>query len=152
MYHWDLPQSLQNLGGFANPLIVDYFKDFANVLYTNFGDRVKRWITFNEPFKFCTEGYGIGTFAPAVKYPGVADYLCAHHVLLSHASAYRLYQKKYFKNQQGKVGMSLNTRFFYPKDDSVDKCLVNRVMEYEVWQTKMFFRMIFREFSSSGGS
>ena len=69
MYHWDLPQSLQNLGGFANSLVIDYFKEFANVLYANFGDRVKQWITFNEPFKFCIDGYGTGTFAPAVKSP-----------------------------------------------------------------------------------
>jgi beta-glucosidase/6-phospho-beta-glucosidase/beta-galactosidase len=132
MFHWDLPQFIQDLGGFSNRLLVDYFRHYADVLYSHFGDRVKRWITFNEPFNFCIEGYGIGTMAPGVKQSGVADYLCSHHTLLSHAAAYQLYQEKYVKVQKGQVGISLNARFLYPKDKSVDESLINRVMEYRV--------------------
>lgn len=56
MYHWDLPQYLQNLGGFTNELITKYFKSYADVLFNRFGDRVKHWITFNEPPVFCISG------------------------------------------------------------------------------------------------
>jgi beta-glucosidase/6-phospho-beta-glucosidase/beta-galactosidase len=132
MYHWDLPQFIQDLGGFTNPLLVDYFRHFADVLFSHFGDRVKRWITFNEPFNFCVDGYGTGTHAPAIKQPGVADYLCGHNMLLSHAAAYQLYRQKYFEGQKGEIGISLNARFHYPKDASVDERLINRVMEYRV--------------------
>jgi beta-glucosidase/6-phospho-beta-glucosidase/beta-galactosidase len=52
----DLPQYIQDLGGWTNPLIVDYFREFADVLFEHYGDRVKRWITVNEPSVFCGEG------------------------------------------------------------------------------------------------
>lgn len=49
MYHWDQPQALQSFGGFTNPLFVDYFETYADVLFKHFGDKVKKWGTFNEP-------------------------------------------------------------------------------------------------------
>lgn len=58
MYHYDLPQKLQLIGGFTNPIIVDYFKAYANLLFERFGDRVKYWITFNQPADICLDGYG----------------------------------------------------------------------------------------------
>lgn len=132
MYHWDLPEFIQDLGGFTNPLLVDYFKTFANVLYENFGNRVKKWITFNEPFNFCIDGYGTGINAPGINASGVGEYLCAHYMLQAHAAAYHLYKEKYFEAQQGQVGISLNSRFHYPEDESVANDLAERVQEYRV--------------------
>jgi beta-glucosidase/6-phospho-beta-glucosidase/beta-galactosidase len=60
IFHWDLPRWLNDLGGLANPLFVDYFNIFADVLFKNFGSKVKTWITINEPYNFCVIGYGQG--------------------------------------------------------------------------------------------
>ncbi|PSN50030.1 Myrosinase 1 [Blattella germanica] len=101
MYHWDLPQSLQDLGGWTNRAMADYFEDYARVLFKNFGDRVKRWITMNEPtsivFGYCLP---LG-MAPNVLTPGHGQYLAMHTILLSHARAYRLYDREFRETQQG---------------------------------------------------
>jgi beta-glucosidase/6-phospho-beta-glucosidase/beta-galactosidase len=132
MFHWDLPQYIQDLGGLTNPIFTEYFEHYADVLYQNFGDRVKKWITFNEPHIFCREGYASGRFAPNVKASGVGEYLCAHHVLQAHAATYHLYKQKYFDKQEGQVGIDLNSRWHYPKDSSVSAELTERAQEFYV--------------------
>lgn len=103
IYHWDLPQKLQNIGGWTNPHIIDYFTDYANILFKHFGDRVKYWVTFNEPMQTCLEGYG-GTYrAPALNRHGIAEYLCTHNLLKSHASVYHLFDKTYRHLLDGKA-------------------------------------------------
>lgn len=57
MYHYDLPQNLQIFGGLTNPIVISYFEAYANLLFERFGNRVKYWITFNEPADFCVAGY-----------------------------------------------------------------------------------------------
>lgn len=64
IYHWDLPQALQDVGGWENETIVQRFKEYADVLFQRLGDKVKFWITLNEPFVIATQGYGYGTAAP----------------------------------------------------------------------------------------
>nr|CAB3504975.1 unnamed protein product [Digitaria exilis] len=65
LFHWDSPQALEDkYGGFLSPSIINDYKDYAEVCFKEFGDRVKHWITFNEPWSFCTSGYASGTFAP----------------------------------------------------------------------------------------
>ncbi|RZC33817.1 Glyco hydro 1 domain containing protein, partial [Asbolus verrucosus] len=71
LYHWDLPQPLQDLGGWPSPLLVDYFADYARLAFTLFGDDVKNWMTFNEPKQTCQMGYGYGYLAPAYVSDGV---------------------------------------------------------------------------------
>lgn len=101
LYHWDLPQPLQDIGGWPNEKIAEYFEDYADVVFKNFGDRVKKWITINEPIEVCESGYANGVFAPVVLSPGVGDYLCGRTLLLAHARAYHLYYDKYHAEQQG---------------------------------------------------
>ncbi|GMN57296.1 hypothetical protein TIFTF001_026410 [Ficus carica] len=65
LFHWDLPQTLEDeYGGFLSPHIVNHFKDYAELCYKEFGDRVKHWITLNEPYSYSNGGYAIGTLAP----------------------------------------------------------------------------------------
>lgn len=58
IYHWDLPQFLQDIGGCTNPKIVNYFTNFARVVFDNFADGVLYWIIINEPNTVCRDGYG----------------------------------------------------------------------------------------------
>lgn len=118
LYHWDLPQKIQELGGFQNPLFSDWFADYARVVYENFGDRVKLFITFNEPREICYEGYGSTTKAPRLNATGVGTYLCAKHLVLAHAKAYHLYNNEFRATLQGEVGITISTNWYGPETDS----------------------------------
>lgn len=109
MYHWDLPQFLLDLGGLTNVIFINYFVEYADLLFTEYGNKVKMWITFNEPEVYC------GHFNSG-QLPGVGPYLCAHYTVLAHSRAYRLYQTKYLKEQGGRVGITLNTGYSFPDD------------------------------------
>ncbi|XP_030032528.1 myrosinase 1 isoform X2 [Manduca sexta] len=118
MYHWDLPQSLQELGGWTNPIIADYFVDYARVLLQNFGGKVNTWVTFNEPYSFCHDGYG-GLYAPGTRSSGRHDYLCGHNVLRAHGMAFRMYEKE-FSHLKASVSITLNMSWLEPATTSVD--------------------------------
>lgn len=118
IYHWDLPQALQNFGGWTNPKIVDYFIEYSRILFENYGHKVKFWVTINEPAMVCEDGYGTGFFAPFIPSQGIGNYLCAHHILLAHARAYHLYKSEYASNGGGEIGMSIDTDFSWPKNAS----------------------------------
>ncbi|KAK6640646.1 hypothetical protein RUM44_012343 [Polyplax serrata] len=131
--HWDLPQPLQDLGGWTNPLLVTYFEDYAKVAFEEFGNSVKWWITFNEPLETCTTTYGGDEGAPDLNMPGIADYLCTHTILKSHARAYHLYNDNYRKQQKGKVGIALNGGWNEPlTDSSIDKKAAELAMVFQL--------------------
>ncbi|XP_028028072.1 myrosinase 1-like [Bombyx mandarina] len=118
LFHWDLPQKLQELGGFANPLASIWFEDYARVVYTNFGDRVKHWITINEPREICYEGYGSVHKAPILNATAIGTYLCAKNVLIAHAKAYHLYNNEFKDKQGGQCGITISANSFRPFTDS----------------------------------
>lgn len=74
LFHWDLPQALQVLGGWQNDSIIDAFVNYADFCFATFGDRVKFWITFHEPWTISYAGYGTGEHPPGIADPGVASY------------------------------------------------------------------------------
>lgn len=126
MYHYDLPEELQKFGGLTNDIFIQYFESYANLLFSRFGDRVKLWITFNEPSNTCLLSYGTGEFAPRVTANGVGEYLCGHNLLKSHARVYHMYKERYAPLYNGKIGITLNSRFFYSPTNStydVEKAL-----------------------------
>ncbi|CAH2067288.1 unnamed protein product, partial [Iphiclides podalirius] len=107
IFHWDLPQKLQEMGGWTNPHIVDWFADYAYVVFELFGDRVKYWITINEPREICF----IATELLRLP-PGVANYLCTKNVLLAHAKAYHIYDENFRSKQGGSIFISLSAPWF----------------------------------------
>lgn len=117
LYHWDLPQKLQDMGGWANPAIIDWFADYARTVFTLFGDRVKYFITINEPYQICYQGYGDTSKAPRVNIKGVADYMCAKNLLLAHAKAYHIYDQE-FRREGALLFISFSAQWYEPASDS----------------------------------
>ncbi|KAM6178322.1 lactase/phlorizin hydrolase [Rhynchocyon petersi] len=117
MYHWVLPQALQDVGGWENETIVQRFKDYANVLFQRLGDKVKFWITVNEPFTFISQGYGYGTAAPGISFrPGTAPYIAGHNVIKAHAEAWHLYNDQYRAKQGGIISITINSDWAEPRN------------------------------------
>ncbi|XP_027839752.2 myrosinase 1-like isoform X2 [Aphis gossypii] len=100
IYHWDLPQCIQDLGGWCNKQIIEFFTLYVRVVFRTFGDRVKYWITINEPY-LVSESYGNISGAPALSKSGFGDYLAIHHTILAHATAYHIYNREFRPLQNG---------------------------------------------------
>jgi beta-galactosidase len=130
LYHWDLPLSLQiEHDGWLNKDMVKYFEKYARICFEAFGDRVKNWITLNEPWCSAVLGYGIGAHAPG-RVSADEPYIAAHHLLLSHARAYRIYKTE-FAHQGGTIGITNNCDFRYPLTDSPeDQAAAERSLEF----------------------
>ena len=86
LYHWDLPQPLEDQGGWPTRVVLDPFEDYARAVGEHFGDRVKRWAPINEPWCVSWLGYGLGLHAP-----GITDFskaiAAAHHTVVAHNRA-----------------------------------------------------------------
>lgn len=153
IFHWDTPYTLTHLGDWSNPRIVDYFVEYADLLFQLYGDRVrlltiltgfmfecvqfkvKLWGTINEPRSFCQEvpesAYHL-EFLPEIPL-GTYEYLCGHHALLAHAYTYKLYQDKYKFSQRGRVGIVLNLDDNIPYSNSTeDIAVADRANAFDV--------------------
>uniref|UniRef100_A0A672K0K8 Lactase n=1 Tax=Sinocyclocheilus grahami TaxID=75366 RepID=A0A672K0K8_SINGR len=133
LYHWDLPQPLQDVGGWENETIVERFRDYADVVFNSLGDKVKFWITINEPYIVALHGYGHGIFAPGINAnPGTAPYIAGHNLLKAHAEAWHLYNDKYRAKQGGIIGITINSDWAEPrnpyKQEDVDAAM--RVVQF----------------------
>ncbi|MEQ2195113.1 hypothetical protein XENOCAPTIV_007748 [Xenoophorus captivus] len=116
LYHFDLPQAIQNLGGWKSPGVATLFDSYSKFCFQTFGDRVKLWITINEPHVCARLGHEVGIHAPGLKEKGTAAYLVGHNMLRSHAMAWHSYYSEYRATQKGAVSLALNSDWFEPLD------------------------------------
>jgi beta-glucosidase len=110
MYHWDLPQPLQDVGGWANRKTATAFASYAEVLFRAFGDVDADWFTINEPKTTAYEGYAYGVHAPGLQ-DGSAAGAAIHHQLLAHGLAVRNFRAS---GARGRIGIALNLLPVYP--------------------------------------
>ncbi len=125
LYHWDLPQALQDLGGWENPDSVKWFADYTEVVVRRLGDRVRHWITHNEPWVVAFVGNWQGRHAPGKKDLPTA-YRVAHHLLLSHGAAVPVIRHHVADAQ---VGITLNLAPQYPASDKPEDIAAARLMD-----------------------
>ncbi|CAL0304192.1 unnamed protein product [Lupinus luteus] len=143
IFHWDLPQALEDeYGGFLSPLIVKDFQDYAELCFKEFGDRVKHWITLNEPWSFSQNGYALGHMAPGRCSAwlnrtcvggdsAIEPYLVTHHQLLAHAAAVQVYKTKYQESQNGLIGITLIVTWSVPtSDNKFDQKAAERAIDF----------------------
>ena len=117
LYHWDLPLDLQIChDGWLNSSITDKFVEYAKICFDNFGDRVKHWITFNEPWCVSLLGYGTGQHAPGRACREEA-YRAAHNLLIAHGKTVKLFRDGGY---DGVIGITNNTEWKEPMTDSDD--------------------------------
>lgn len=142
LFHWDLPQTLQDeYNGFISPKIVKDFENYAELCFKLFGDRVKHWITFNEPFITSSSGYYEGTNPPqrcrdrkrCKEGSDLEIYLATHYQILSHAKASDIYKKKYRNIQKGVIGISLNCDWNEPYSNKPqDQASIYRYLDFQL--------------------
>lgn len=116
MYHWDLPQALQDRGGWNNREIVGWFEEYADVLTSRLGDRVNHWMTLNEPLCSAWIGHLYGDMAPGIKDLQTA-LNASHHLLMSHGIASQIIRSNV---KDAKVGIVINVTPAVPATDSED--------------------------------
>ncbi len=114
LYHWDLPQALQERGGWDSRATVEAFVRYADVVTRHLGDRVRFWLTHNEPWCIAFLGHHLGIFAPGVRDLGVA-LQTAHHVLLAHGQAVPVMRQNL--GPEAQIGIGLNLTPAYPATD-----------------------------------
>jgi beta-glucosidase len=113
LYHWDLPAALDDRGGWLNRDIAQWFADYAQILFRRFDDRVRWWVTLNEPWVVADGGYMYGVLAPGHRSPFEAP-LASHHLMLAHGAAVEVYRA----TGKHEIGLVVNIEPKYPASDN----------------------------------
>lgn len=138
LYHWDLPQALEDAGGWTNRDTASRFVDYAIAVHDVLGDRVPTWTTLNEPFCSSLLGYAAGHHAPG-RQEGPAGLVAAHHLLLGHG----MVTEELRCRGADRLGLSLNLTVPDPSDpdDPVDIDAARRI---DALHNRLFLDPIFR--------
>ena len=115
LYHWDLPAALDRLGGWLNPDSAHWFADYAQILFRALDDRVKLWVTLNEPWVVVDGGYIHGVLAPGQRNVFAAPW-ASHHLLRAHAAAIQAYRAA----GHHQIGLVVNLEPKYPATASAE--------------------------------
>ncbi|MGO4758314.1 family 1 glycosylhydrolase, partial [Streptomyces sp. 2MCAF27] len=136
LYHWDLPQALEDQGGWRVRETAEAFAEYTRLVVERLGDRVGRWITLNEPFCSAFVGYAEGRHAPGAR-EGIGALAAAHHLLLAHGNAVRVLREA----GASQVGITLNLDRIHPaSSSSADLAALRRAetLHNEVWTEPLF--------------
>lgn len=114
LWHADHPQALQEAGGWANRQMIGWFADYADLMFQALGDRVRHWLTLNEPNCFLYQGLGTGNIAP-----GISDwkvcYQSIHHALAAHGAAVKCFRQGGYP---GSIGIAMSVDRWLPASSS----------------------------------
>lgn len=138
LFHWDLPQALQDKGGWENRDTAARFGDYAEAVFGALADRVPVWLTINEPKTVVQNGYIWGHHAPG-RQDEAAAYLVAHHLQLAHGLAVRALRAG---GTKGRIGPALNLHPCYPADDSAEAATATRL--HDGYENRLYLDSILK--------
>ncbi|MEU7925041.1 GH1 family beta-glucosidase [Micromonospora sp. NPDC049801] len=138
LFHWDLPQALQDAGGWESRDTALRFADYANAVFSALGDRVPVWLTINEPKTVVQNGYLTGHHAPGRQDPEAA-YLVAHHLQLAHGLAVRALRAS---DSTARIGPALNLHPCYPTDDSAEAAAAAHL--YDGYENRLYLDSVLK--------
>ncbi|GHC83203.1 beta-glucosidase [Nocardiopsis terrae] len=136
LYHWDLPQALEDEGGWRVRDTARRFGEYARIVAEHLGDRVNHWITLNEPFCSAFVGHAVGRHAPGTR-EGTPALAAAHHLLLAHGAAVGELRAC----DAGRVGITLNPDHLLPATETeADRAAVERArtLHNRTWFDPLF--------------
>ncbi|HZG34257.1 MAG TPA: GH1 family beta-glucosidase [Gaiellaceae bacterium] len=139
LYHWDLPQALEDEGGWRNRDTVERFVEYAAACFDAYGDRVNWWLTINEPWIVGLLGYLHGLHAPGYRDDVLGEVTVFHHLLLAHGRAVQEYRRA---GNCGRIGLAPNLSPHYPASDDPADAEVTRASDGYV--NRWFLDAIYR--------
>ncbi len=138
LYHWDLPQWVQDAGGWASRATTDRFVDYVRAVHARLGDRVPYWLTLNEPYCSAFVGHLEGRHAPGIRDEGIAV-STVHHLLLAHGKAVRALRAD---GVVGQVGITCNLTSPHAASEREEDVAAARRLD--LFENRMFLDPLFR--------